>query len=127
MAMRSLLRLSAGALLLALATPALADYTVTITNDNPKAIDVVHKEHYCIHDPDWFDKTVPASGKIEVHAKWFSPSDDPSCLTAGTGAGTVPLVEVCRKDTGKCGIVNWQNNDKRVLLTSEGSVAIGGD
>ena len=127
MATRSLIRLSAGTLLLALGSPAFAEYTVTITNATSAAIDVVHKDHYCIHDPSYFDKTVPANGKVEVHANWFTVADGPGCMTSGAGAGTVPIIQVCRTDTNKCGTVNYTNNDKRVLLTTEGSVAIGGD
>ena len=89
---------------------ALAEYTVTINNEDNKPVEVYPGKHQCIHHPEYFNKTVKSKQTIQVHAKWISACNN-------------KYIEVCRRDTGKCSIEGGDDmDDKNLVLTGDGRV-----
>ena len=114
--------LIATTILIGLPIQALAEFTVTFHNENGFPVAVYPRSHECLHHPNYFEKTVPARGSVQAHAKWY------------TDKGCEGIVKICRGDTsvkGHCVTVYEGNGDaenskpagpKQLYLTTDGKL-----
>ena len=99
-------------LLLAVPGQALANFTVTIVNETKESVSVYPKQHDCLHNPNYFEKTLAAYATIQVHAKW-----EHEC-----GAQDV---EVCRRDSHNCVWIDIEmKNYRTIKLKNDGKIKL---